>query len=215
MRRRKAVQPPVQLGIGVEFIHQAQLAVAPRSSFRQYAFDESPGTLKLLRCEVLRRRPAPTRSRISCKVLGIDVVSAMRPTNGSESSRPDVQAKRLDVAAKTASGSVEFHEFHRESFNSPGRFKVSRTSLKGDCIYVKRHAPRWRALASPRRQPGVRLGPRYPRDTSVLEVAPPRIAPMSELQFARAVEILAEMLADRTHEGDSPSAKSVIRRVHG
>ena len=38
---------------------------------------------------------------------------------------------------------------------------------------------------------------------------------MSELQFARAVEILAEMLADRTHEGDSPSAKSVIRRVHG
>ena len=78
---------------------------------------------------------------------------------------------------------------------------------------VKRHAPRWRALASRRRQPGVRLGPRYPRDTLLLEVAAPRIAPMSELEFARAVEILAEILADREREGDSPSTKSVIRRV--
>jgi len=139
----------------------------------------------------------------------------MRPTDSSESSRPDVQAKRLDVAAKTAGGLVEFHEFHRESFNNPGRFKVSRTFLNGDYMGMKRHAPRWRALAPSRRQPGVRLGPRYPRDTLVLEVAPPRIAPMSELQFARAVEILAEMLADPRpqHEGDSPSTASVLRRV--
>jgi hypothetical protein len=139
----------------------------------------------------------------------------MRPTHGSESSCPDVQAKRLDVAAKTAGGSIEFHEFHRESFHNPGSFKVSRTFLNGDCIDVNSHAPRWRALPSARRQPGVRLGPRYPRDTLVLEVAPPTIAPMSELQFARAVEILAEMLADQKGEGDSPSRKSVIRRVRG
>jgi hypothetical protein len=37
---------------------------------------------------------------------------------------------------------------------------------------------------------------------------------MSEQQFARAVEVLAEMLADRQHEGDSPSNRVVIRRVH-
>ena len=126
-----------------------------------------------------------------------------------------MQAKRLDVTAKTAGGSVEFHEFHRVFFNNPGSFKVSRTFLNGDYMVVKRHAPRWRALASPRRQPGVRLGPRYPRDSLVLEIAPPRIAPMSDQQLARAVEILAEMLADREHEGDSPSTKYVIRRVHG
>lgn len=76
---------------------------------------------------------------------------------------------------------------------------------------MKRHAPRWRALTSPRR-PGVRLGPRYPRDSLVLNIAPPRIVPMSEEQFARAVDVLAEMLADLKREGDSPSAKSVIRR---
>lgn len=138
----------------------------------------------------------------------------MRPTHGPESSSPDVQAKRLDVAAKAAGGLVEFHEFHRVAFNNPDSFKVSETFLNGDYMDVKRHTPRWRALASARRQPGVRLGPRYPRDTLVLEVAPPRIAPMSELQFSRAVEILAELLADRVHEGDSPSRKSVIRRVH-
>jgi hypothetical protein len=31
--------------------------------------------------------------------------------------------------------------------------------------------------------------------------------------FARAVEVLAEMLLDLEREGDSPSTKSVIRRV--
>jgi hypothetical protein len=36
---------------------------------------------------------------------------------------------------------------------------------------------------------------------------------MSDEHFARAVEVLAEMLADRILEGDSPSTKSVIRRV--
>lgn len=44
---------------------------------------------------------------------------------------------------------------------------------------------------------GVRLGPRYPRDSTVLQIAKPRIVPMSEDNFARAVEILAEMLMDR------------------
>ena len=78
---------------------------------------------------------------------------------------------------------------------------------------MKRHAPHWRALTSHRKRPGIRPGPRYPRDTLILEVAPPKIAPMSEQQFARAVEILAEMLANLEREGDSPSMKSVIRRV--
>ncbi|MGI0129419.1 MAG: hypothetical protein ACREEC_04600 [Thermoplasmata archaeon] len=48
----------------------------------------------------------------------------------------------------------------------------------------------------------------------MLEIAPPRIVPMSDEQFARAVEVLAEMLAAGKHEGDSPSRKTVIRRVH-
>ena len=61
----------------------------------------------------------------------------------------------------------------------------------------------------------VRLGPLYPRHTLLLEIAPPRIAPMSDQQFARAVEILAEMLASRQHEGDSPSNRVVITRVRG
>jgi hypothetical protein len=82
-------------------------------------------------------------------------------------------------------------------------------------IGVKRHAPRWRALTAPRKSPGVRLGPRYPRHTLVLGIAPPRFAPMSEQQFTRAVEILTEMLADRQREGDSPSKRVVIRRVRG
>ena len=75
------------------------------------------------------------------------------------------------------------------------------------------HAPRWRALNAPRKRSGVRLGPLYPRHTLRLEIAPPKIAPMSEQQFSRAVEILAEMLGDREHEGDSPSNRVVIRRV--
>jgi hypothetical protein len=36
---------------------------------------------------------------------------------------------------------------------------------------------------------------------------------MSEHQFARAVEILTEMLADRQREGDSPSNRVVVRGV--
>jgi len=36
---------------------------------------------------------------------------------------------------------------------------------------------------------------------------------MSDEQFARAVEVLAEMLGDQKREGDSPSTESVIRRV--
>ena len=80
-------------------------------------------------------------------------------------------------------------------------------------IDVKRHAPRWRAVATARKRVGVRLGPRYPRDSLTLKIAPPRIVPMSDEQIARAVEVLAEMLGDLEREGDSPSRKSVIRRV--
>lgn len=94
-----------------------------------------------------------------------------------------------------------------------GRFKVSGTFPNGDYLGVKTHAPRWRALTAPRKRQGVRLGPRHPRHTLLLEIAPPRIAPMSEQQLTRAVEILAEMLGDRQHEGDSPSNRVVIRRV--
>jgi hypothetical protein len=80
-------------------------------------------------------------------------------------------------------------------------------------IDVKRHAPRWRAPATPHKRPGVRLGPHYPRHTLALEIAPPRFAPMSDQQFAHAVEVLAEMLTSRQHEGNSPSNGVVIRRV--
>ncbi len=59
---------------------------------------------------------------------------------------------------------------------------------------VKRHAPRWRALLSARKRTGVRLGPRYPRDSLVLTIARPRIVPMSDERLARAVDVLSEML---------------------
>jgi len=36
---------------------------------------------------------------------------------------------------------------------------------------------------------------------------------MSDEHFGRAVDVLAEMLADMEREEDSPSSKSVIRRV--
>lgn len=49
LRRRKAVKATVHLRIGAEFVHKGKLAIAPRSSFRQHAFDESPRMLKLLR----------------------------------------------------------------------------------------------------------------------------------------------------------------------
>ena len=56
-----------------------------------------------------------------------------------------------------------------------------------------------------------RLGPRYPRHTLVLEIAPPRLAPMSDQQFNRAVEVLAEMTMDRQHEGDSTNSTQTRR----
>jgi hypothetical protein len=110
----------------------------------------------------------------------------------------------------------------RSPQHSPS-FKVTWTFLNGDYLDVgglratsgsqaKRHAPRWRA-SQPKRT-GVRLGPHYPRDSTVLQLAAPKIIPMSKDQFARAVEILAEMLADRMEaEGDSPSTRLVIRRI--
>jgi len=135
----------------------------------------------------------------------------VRSADGAQPPCPDVKAKRLDVAPEAASSPVQLHQ--RRHNNNLGSFKVRWTFLNVDYVGVKRHAPRWRALATRLRRPGVRLGPRYPRHTLVLEIAPPRLAPMTEQEFAHAVEILAEMLGGRDHEGDSPSRKSVIRRV--
>ena len=135
----------------------------------------------------------------------------MWPSDGREPSSPDVEAKRLDMAPEAVCSFVQLDQPHRRHFTNPGRFKVSWTLLNGDCIDVKRHAPRWQKL--PRRRPGVRLGPRYPRHSLVLKIAPPRIVPMSDEHFGRAVDVLAEMLADMEREEDSPSSKSVIRRV--
>jgi len=129
--------------------------------------------------------------------------------DGAQPSGPDVKAKRLDVTPEAASSPVQLHQ--RRDSNNLGSFKVRWTFLNVDYVDVKRHAPHWRALTAPRKRPGVRLGPLYPRHTLVLEIAAPRIAPMTEQQFARAVEILAEMLA--SHEGDSPSNRVVIRRA--
>jgi hypothetical protein len=110
------------------------------------------------------------------------------------------------MASKPARCNVKLHKPDSVHLsNSPG-FKVSGTFPKGDYLGVvglrarsgsqaRRHTPRWRA--SQRKRMGVRLGPRYPRDSTVLQVATPRIVPMSEENFARAVEILAEMLIDR------------------
>jgi hypothetical protein len=126
------------------------------------------------------------------------------------------------MASKPARCNVKLHPPDGVHTDNSTSFKVSWTFLNGDCIDVvdlrarsgsqaKLHAPRWRA-AKPKRA-GVRLGPRYPRDSTVLQLAPPRIVPMPEDQFARVVEILAEMLADRMEaEGDSPSTKLVVRR---
>jgi hypothetical protein len=47
----------------------------------------------------------------------------------------------------------------------------------------------------------------------VLNIASPWIVPMSDEQFARAVEVLAEMLGNQKREGDSPSTTLVIRHV--
>jgi hypothetical protein len=110
------------------------------------------------------------------------------------------------MASKLARCNIKLHKpYNVHRSNSPS-FKVSWTFLNGDCLdmvglrgnsgsQAKRHAPRWRA-SKPKRT-GVRLGPRYPRDSTVLQLASPRIVPMAEDQFARAIEILAEMLVDR------------------
>ena len=135
----------------------------------------------------------------------------MPSADGGQPSCPDVKAKGLDVTPEAASSFVQLYQ--RRHGNNPGSFKVRWTFLNVDYVDVKPHAPRWRALTNPRKRTGVRLGPLYPRHTLFLEIAPPRIAPMSEQQFTRAVEILAEMLADRQREGDSPSNRVVIRRV--
>ena len=130
----------------------------------------------------------------------------MRPSNSREPPSSDVQSEGFDMASKPARCNVKLHKPDSVHRNNSPSFKVSGTFLKGDYLGVvglrarsgsqaKRHAPRWRA-SQPKRT-GVRLGPRYPRDSTVLRITKPRIVPMSEDQFARAVEILAEMLMDR------------------
>ena len=49
----------------------------------------------------------------------------------------------------------------------------------------------------PARGKGVRVRPRRITDSCNLVLAPPEIVSMSDDQFTRAIEILAEMLADR------------------
>jgi hypothetical protein len=211
MHRSQAVKATVPLGMRVELINERKLAIAPGSGFWKDAFDKRPRPFQLLVRELVRSRPTPPRFRIRRKVLSVDVVGTVRPSNRCQPSGPDVESQRLDVAPQMAGSFVQLHQ--RRRFTNHPSFKVSWTFLNGDCIDVNRHAPRWRALTSPRGRPGVRLGPRYPRDSLVLNIAPPRIVPMSDEQFARAVEVLAEMLGDQKLEGDSPSTKSVIRRV--
>lgn len=113
---------------------------------------------------------------------------------------------RPTVASKPAGSSVQFHQPRRRHGDNRGRFKVNWTFLNVDCYRCETSRA---SLASPdraRQATRVRLGPRNPRHTLVLEIAPPKIAPMTEQQFTRAVEILAEMLADR--EGDFPSNRA-------
>ena len=64
-------------------------------------------------------------------------------------------------------------------------------------VQAKPRAPSWGSLGQGRSRAGVRLGPRYPWDSSLLQIALPRIVPMSDDQFARAVEVLTEMLSGR------------------
>ena len=95
--------------------------------------------------------------------------------------------------------------FNRPTAFTPpfSSFKVSGTVLKGDLlgmgrdVRVPRHAGRWRAPKANRTHPGVRVRPLRITDSSELQLAPPRIVSMSEDQFTRGVEILAELLADR------------------
>jgi hypothetical protein len=87
-------------------------------------------------------------------------------------------------------------------------FKVSGTVLKGDLLgmdkslrigdaRVPRHAGRWRAPKANLMRPGVRVRPLRITDSCDLLLAPPKIVSMSEDQFTRAAEVLAEILADR------------------
>lgn len=96
--------------MSVEFIHKGKLAIAPGSGFRKNPFDKRPRTLKLLVRELLGRRPASMRFRISRQIVGIDVVRTMRPSDSRQPSIPDVQTKRLDVAPETAGGFVQLHQ---------------------------------------------------------------------------------------------------------
>lgn len=213
MHRRQAEEATVSFGMHVELINECKLAMPPRSGFWKDAFDKRPRPLHLLLRELLRSRPTPPWSGVGRKVLSVHVVSPVRPSNRPQPSRTDVDSQRLDMAPEAAGSFIQLHQRQSRQFANPARFKVSGTCLNGDCIDVNRHAPRWRALPSAPMRPGVRLGPRYPRDSLVLNIATPRIAPMSDEQFARAVEVLAEMLGDQKREGDSPSTESVIRRV--
>jgi len=201
MHRSQSVQATVPLGIRVELINEPKLAIPPDSGFRKDALDKQPRPFQLFVRELLRRRPTAPWFRIGREVLGVDVVGTVRPSNRCHPASPDVESQRFDVAAEAARSFVQFHQPQRRHFNSPGSFKVSGTFLNGDCIDVKHHAPRWQTLPLARRRPGVRLGPRYPRDSLVLSIASPRIVPMSDEHFMRAVEVLAEMLGIESKKG--------------
>ena len=67
----------------------------------------------------------------------------------------------------------------------------------GKDVRVLRHAGRWRAPKANLTRPGVRVRPLRIADSSDLRLVPPRIVSMSEEQFTPAVEVLAQMLADR------------------
>src|ERR1700736_2177953 len=82
-------------------------------------------------------------------------------------------------------------------------FKVSGTVLKGDLLGMERsvgigygrvpgHAGRWRAPKANRTRTGARVRPLRIADSCELQLAPPRIAHMSEEQFTRALGLLAE-----------------------
>src|SRR5258708_11956029 len=105
-------------------------------------------------------------------------------------------------------------------------FKVSGTVLKGDLlgmeksvgigdVRVSRHAGRWRAPKANRTRTGVRLRPLRITELCELRLGPPRIVLMSDDQSTRAVEILAEMFADRAEnlKGIPLHPNVVIRRL--
>src|SRR5712664_628277 len=148
MRGHEAVQAQVAVWMGTELIDKREFAMAPGLGFWKDAFHERPRPFQVFLRELLRSRPTPPRSRIRREVLSVDPVSAMRPSNRPKPSSSDVNSQRLDVAPEAPSSFVQLHALQRRHFMNPGRFKVSETFLEGDCIDVKRHAPRWRALTS-------------------------------------------------------------------